>query len=49
MALHTLVDGIRTHAALVELHHTLEERFIHPMLREYGRAWSSCEYSALVF
>jgi hemerythrin-like domain-containing protein len=29
---HTLVDGIRTHAALVELHHTLEERFIHPML-----------------
>lgn len=31
-ALHALVDGIRTHAALVDLHHTLEERFIHPML-----------------
>jgi len=25
-ALHALVDGIRTHAALVDLHHTLEER-----------------------
>jgi hemerythrin-like domain-containing protein len=31
-ALHALVDGMRTPAALVDLHHMLEERFILPML-----------------
>ena len=32
IALRALCDEIQTHAGLVDVHHTLEERFVHPML-----------------